>query len=400
MARANSRGVLEPNHGADSRSRPRLGRCRTTSPLTRLLVPPTSLVRPGVSRARDPRGQLAPQVANKTNDIAGDGTTTATVLTRAIFSEGCKAVAAGMNPMDLRRGITLATDAVVEKLGELSRPIGTKEEIAQVATISANSEHEIGQLISDAMERVGKEGVITVNDGKTLENELEVVEGMKFDRGYISPYFITDNKSQTCELENPFVLLVEKKISTIQARSEASDEQRSRIRSAVAAPSRSTVMPHRRAVWTVGRASCAPSRCPDCNAAAQRRFGTLLSSADDSLCATVRPMSVPRAPLSQSIVPLLESVVRAQRPLLMIAEDVESEALATLIVNKLRAGIKICAVKAPGFGDNRKATIQDLAVLTGAQVVSEDVGLKLENVTEEMLGTAKRITISKVTYSK
>ena len=256
--------------------------------------------------------QLVRQVANKTNDQAGDGTTTATVLTRAIFSEGCKSVAAGMNPMDLRRGIQMAVDNVVETIHSISEPIDTKERITQVATISANSEREIGELISDAMERVGKEGVITVNDGKTLVNELEVVEGMKFDRGYISPYFVTDTKTQTCEFENPYILLVEKKVSTLQ-----------------------------------------------------------------------------------SLVPLLEQVVKVQRPLLIIAEDVESEALATLVVNKLRAGIKVCAVKAPGFGDNRKATLQDIAVLTGAQVVSEDVGLKLENVTEEHLGVCKKATISK-----
>jgi len=256
--------------------------------------------------------QLVRQVANKTNDQAGDGTTTATVLTRSIYSEGCKSVAAGMNPMDLRRGINMAVDSVVETLSEISEPIDTKERITQVGTISANSEKEIGQLISDAMERVGKEGVITVADGKTLENELEVVEGMKFDRGYISPYFVTDNKTQTSEFENPFILLVEKKISTLQ-----------------------------------------------------------------------------------SIVGLLEQVVKTQRPLIIIAEDVESEALATLVVNKLRAGIKVCAVKAPGFGDNRKATLQDIAVLTGGQVISEDVGLKLENVTEEHLGVCKKVTISK-----
>ena len=256
--------------------------------------------------------QLVRSVANKTNDVAGDGTTTATVLTRAIYSEGCKAVAAGMNPMDLRRGIALAVDQVLLELESISRKIESKTEIAQVATISANSEAEIGEMISDAMERVGKEGVITVNDGKTLDNELEVVEGMKFDRGYISPYFVTDPKAQVCDLENPYILLVEKKISTIQ-----------------------------------------------------------------------------------SIIPLLESVIKSQRPLLMIAEDVESEALATIVVNKLRAGIKVCAVKAPGFGDNRKATLQDIAVLTGAQVVSEDVGLKLEDVTEEHLGSAKKVTISK-----
>merc|ERR1719484_381517 len=256
--------------------------------------------------------QLVRQVANKTNDIAGDGTTIATVLTRAIFSEGCKAVAAGMNPMDLRRGIQYAADSVVNSLGELSKPISTKEEIAQVATISANSEREIGDLISDAMERVGKEGVITVNDGKILENELEVVEGMKFDRGFISPYFVTDAKTQTFDVENPLILLVEKKVSTIQ-----------------------------------------------------------------------------------SIVPLLEATVKSQRPLVIVAEDVESEALATLVVNKLRAGIKVCAVKAPGFGDNRKETLQDLAVLTGATVISEDVGLKLETATEDHLGQCKKLTVTK-----
>jgi len=256
--------------------------------------------------------QLVRQVANKTNDAAGDGTTTATVLTRAIFSEGCKAVAAGMNPMDLRRGIQYAADAVVESLGHLSKPISTKEEIAQVATISANSEREIGDLISDAMERVGKEGVITVNDGKTLENELEVVEGMKFDRGFISPYFVTDAKMQTFEVENPYILLVEKKISSIA-----------------------------------------------------------------------------------SIIPLLETIVKTQRSLVIIAEDVESEALATLVVNKLRAGIKVCAVKAPGFGDNRKETLQDLAALTGSAVISDDVGLKLDMVKEEHLGSCKKLAITR-----
>jgi chaperonin GroEL len=256
--------------------------------------------------------QLVRQVANKTNDAAGDGTTTATVLTRAIFSEGCKAVAAGMNPMDLRRGIQYAADAVVESLRHLSKPISTKEEIAQVATISANSEQEIGDLISDAMERVGKEGVITVNDGKTLENELEIVEGMKFDRGYISPYFVTDAKAQSFDVENPYILLVEKKISSIA-----------------------------------------------------------------------------------SIIPLLETIVKTQRSLVIIAEDVESEALATLIVNKLRAGIKICAVKAPGFGDNRRETLQDLAALTGSAIISDDVGLKLDMATEEHLGSCKKIAVTR-----
>ena len=227
-------------------------------------------------------------------------------------SEGCKAVAAGLNPMDLKRGAQLAVDQVVEVLTNISRPINSKNEISQVGTISANGEKEIGDLLSEAMERVGKDGVITIQDGKTLVNELEIIEGMRFDRGYISPYFITDNKAQTCEFDNPYILLVEKKISSLQ-----------------------------------------------------------------------------------SIVPLLEAVVRSQRPLLIIAEDVESEALATLVVNKLRGGIKVCAVKAPGFGDNRKATLQDIAVITGGQVISEELGMKLETVTEEQLGTCSKIKISK-----
>ena len=260
----------------------------------------------------DMGAQLVKSVASKTNDIAGDGTTTATVLARAIYSEGCKAVAAGMNPLDLRRGIQLAVNSVVDTLTDISRPITSKEEITQVGTISANSDVEIGTLISDAMERVGKEGVITVQDGKTLENELEVVEGMKFDRGYISPYFITDAKTQVCEMENPLILLVEKKVSSLQ-----------------------------------------------------------------------------------QLVPLLESVVKSQQSLLIVAEDVESEALATLVVNKLRAGIKVCAVKAPGFGDNRKATMQDLAILTGGTVISEEVGMKLEEVQPGHLGTAKKVKITK-----
>merc|ERR1719191_1282493 len=218
---------------------------------------------------------LVKQVASATNDIAGDGTTTATVLTRAIIKEGLKSVAAGMNPMDLRRGIHKAVDSVVETLKSRAKMISTTEEIAQVGTISANGETEIGNLIARAMEKVGKEGVITVADGKTLENELEVVEGMKFDRGYISPYFVTNQKSMRCELEDAYVLVFEKKISGLQ-----------------------------------------------------------------------------------SILPLMEAVVKSQRPLLIVAEDVESEALATLIVNKLRAGVKVCAVKAPGFGDNRKAQLQ------------------------------------------
>lgn len=255
---------------------------------------------------------LVKQVASATNDVAGDGTTTATVLTRAILSEGTKSVAAGMNPMDLRRGINLAVDHVVKILQSRAKMIFTTEEIAQVGTISANGEREIGDLIAKAMEKVGKEGVITVSDGKTLENELEVVEGMKFDRGFISPYFITDNKTMKCELDNPLVLIVEKKIAGLA-----------------------------------------------------------------------------------SILPVLEKVVGVQRPLLIIAEDVESEALATLIVNKLRAGVKVCAVKAPGFGENRKANLGDIATLTGGEVVTEDLGLKLEKIELGMLGAAKKVTITK-----
>ncbi|EOD10125.1 heat shock protein 60, partial [Emiliania huxleyi CCMP1516] len=239
--------------------------------------------------------QLVRQVANKTNDIAGDGTTTAT------------AVAAGMNPMDLRRGINLAVDAVLADLKARTKMISTKEEIKNVATISANSDHEIGEIIASAMERVGKEGVITVQDGKTLENELEVVEGMKFDRGYISPYFVTSPKNMKCEFENPLILLVEKKVSSLQ-----------------------------------------------------------------------------------SMLPLLEQVVKLQKPLVIIAEDIDGEALATLVVNKLRGGVNVAAVKAPGFGDNRKATLQDMAVLTNGTVISEDTGMKLETAEFSVLGTAKK----------
>lgn len=260
----------------------------------------------------DMGAQLIKSVASKTNDIAGDGTTSATVLARAIFSEGCKAVAAGLNPLDLRRGIQLAVDSCVKTLEEISRPISSKSEISQVATISANADKEIGDLIADAMERVGKEGVITVQDGKTLDNVLEVVEGMKFERGYISPYFVTNAKTQECVLENPMILLVEKKVSNLQ-----------------------------------------------------------------------------------QLVPLLESVIKSQGSLLIVAEDVESEALATLVVNKLRAGIKVCAVKAPGFGDNRKATMQDLAILTGGTVISEEMGIKLEDVQQSHLGSCKKLTVTK-----
>ncbi|KAK4356911.1 hypothetical protein RND71_022521 [Anisodus tanguticus] len=255
---------------------------------------------------------LVKQVANATNDVAGDGTTCATVLTRAIFAEGCKSVAAGMNAMDLRRGITMAVDSVVTNLKSRARMISTSEEIAQVGTISANGEREIGELIAKAMERVGKEGVITIQDGKTLFNELEVVEGMKLDRGYISPYFITNQKNQKCELDDPLILIHEKKISSVNA-----------------------------------------------------------------------------------IVKALELALKRQRPLLIVAEDVDSEALATLILNKLRAGIKVCAIKAPGFGENRKANLQDLAILTGGQVVTEELGLNIENMEFEMLGSCKKVAISK-----
>ncbi|XP_004247810.1 chaperonin CPN60-2, mitochondrial [Solanum lycopersicum] len=255
---------------------------------------------------------LVKQVANATNDVAGDGTTCATVLTRAIFAEGCKSVAAGMNAMDLRRGITMAVDSVVTNLKSRARMISTSEEIAQVGTISANGERVIGDLIARAMEKVGKEGVITIQDGKTLLNELDVVEGMKLDRGYISPYFITNQKNQKCELDNPLILIHEKKISSINA-----------------------------------------------------------------------------------VVKALELALKRQRPLLIVAEDVDNEALATLILNKLRAGIKVCAIKAPGFGENRKAYLQDLAILTGGQVITEELGLNIENLEFEMLGTSKEATISK-----
>lgn len=263
-------------------------------------------------RVKNVGASLVKQVANATNDVAGDGTTCATILTRAIFTEGCKSVAAGMNAMDLRRGISMAVDSVVTHLKSRARMISTSEEIAQVGTISANGEREIGELIAKAMEKVGKEGVITVADGKTLYNELDVVEGMKLDRGYISPYFITNQKTQKCELENPLILIHEKKISGLQA-----------------------------------------------------------------------------------VVRVMELAVERQKSLLIVAEDVESEALATLILNKLRAGVKVCAVKAPGFGDNRKNNLQDLAALTGGQVITEDLGLKLEKVQIEMLGSAKKVTISK-----
>uniref|UniRef100_A0ACD5U686 Uncharacterized protein n=1 Tax=Avena sativa TaxID=4498 RepID=A0ACD5U686_AVESA len=264
------------------------------------------------NRVKNVGANLVKQVANATNDTAGDGTTCATVLTKAIFTEGCKSVAAGMNAMDLRRGISMAVDDVVTNLKGMAKMISTSEEIAQVGTISANGEREIGELIAKAMEKVGKEGVITIADGNTLYNELEVVEGMKLDRGYISPYFVTNPKTQKCELEDPLILIHDKKISNMHA-----------------------------------------------------------------------------------VVKVLEMALKKQRPLLIVAEDLESEALGTLIINKLRAGIKVCAVKAPGFGENRKANLQDLAVLTGGEVISEEIGMNLENFDSQMLGTCKKVTVSK-----
>ena len=256
--------------------------------------------------------QMVREVASKTNDEAGDGTTTATVLAAAIFREGCKAVAAGMNPMDLKRGIDLAVASVVEEIKKQSKPIRTDREISQVGAIAANGDTSVGQMISDAMQKVGKEGVITVEEAKGLETELDVVEGMQFDRGYLSPYFVTNPEKMITELEAPYVLLFEKKLSSLQ------------------------------------------------------------------------PM-----------LPLLEAVVQSAKPLLVVAEDVEGEALATLVVNKLRGGLKVAAVKAPGFGDRRKAMLEDIAILTGGQVVSEDLGIKLENVNLQMLGKAKKVSIDK-----
>jgi chaperonin GroEL len=256
--------------------------------------------------------QMVKEVASRTNDEAGDGTTTATVLAQAIVREGMKAVAAGMNPMDLKRGIDAATSNVVAAIRSASRPVSDSAEVAQVGTISANGEAEIGQQIADAMQRVGNEGVITVEENKGLETETDVVEGMQFDRGYLSPYFVTNPDKMTAEMEDCLILLHEKKLSSLQ------------------------------------------------------------------------PM-----------VPLLETVIQSGKPLLIIAEDVEGEALATLVVNKLRGGLKIAAVKAPGFGDRRKAMLQDIAILTGGQVISDDLGMKLESVTMDMLGSAKRVNITK-----
>jgi chaperonin GroEL len=256
--------------------------------------------------------QLVREVASKTNDEAGDGTTTATVLAQAIVREGMKAVASGRNPMDLRRGIDKAVVAIVDDLKKRAKKVGGSEEIAQVGTISANGDTDIGKFLADAMSKVGNEGVITVEEAKSLETELEVVEGMQFDRGYLSPYFITNADKMDATLEDPMILLFEKKISSLQ------------------------------------------------------------------------PM-----------LPILEAVVQSQRPLLIIAEDVEGEALATLVVNKLRGGLKVAAVKAPGFGDRRKAMLEDIAILTGGQVISEDLGIKLENVSLDMLGKAKKVVVKK-----
>ncbi len=256
--------------------------------------------------------QMVKEVASQTSDEAGDGTTTATLLTQAILREGLKSVAAGMNPMDLKRGIEKATIAIVEQLKKLSQPCEDRKAIAQVGTISANSDATIGEIIAEAMETVGKEGVITVEEGTTLENELDVVEGMQFDRGYLSPYFINDQQSQTAELENPYILLHDKKISNIR-----------------------------------------------------------------------------------DMLPLLEGVAKAGRPLLIVSEDVEGEALATLVVNNIRGIVKVAAVKAPGFGDRRKAMLQDLAILTGGQVISEEIGLSLEKTSLEDLGEAKKVVVSK-----
>ena len=256
--------------------------------------------------------QMVKEVASRTNDEAGDGTTTATVLAQAIIREGMKSVAAGMNPMDLKRGIDMATLKVVEAIRKAARPVNDTAEIAQVGTIAANGEAEIGRQIADAMQKVGKEGVITVEENKGLETETDVVEGMQFDRGYLSPYFVTNAEKMTVELEDVIILLHEKKLSSLQ------------------------------------------------------------------------PM-----------VPLLEQVIQAGKPLLIISEDVEGEALATLVVNKLRGGLKIAAVKAPGFGDRRKAMMQDIAIVTGGQVISDDLGMKLESVTIDMLGSAKRVTVTK-----
>ncbi len=256
--------------------------------------------------------QMVREVASKTSDVAGDGTTTATILAAAIVREGAKSVAAGMNPMDLKRGIDMAVEAIVADLAKRTKKVTTSDEIAQVGTISANGDREVGKMLAEAMQKVGNEGVITVEEAKGLETELDIVEGMQFDRGYISPYFVTNSEKMRAELEDPYILIHEKKLSNLQ-----------------------------------------------------------------------------------TLLPLLEAVVQSGKPLLILAEDVEGEALATLVVNKLRGGLKVAAVKAPGFGDRRKAMLEDIAILTAGQVISEDLGIKLENVTLDMLGRAKRVTIEK-----
>ena len=256
--------------------------------------------------------QMVREVASKTSTVAGDGTTTATILAHAMVREGVKAVAAGMNPMDLKRGVDMAVDAVVKDIQKRSKKVSTNDEIAQVGTISANGDTEIGRMLAEAMKKVGNEGVITVEEAKSLETELDVVEGMQFDRGYLSPYFVTNAEKMVAELEDPYILLHEKKLSNLQ-----------------------------------------------------------------------------------SLLPILEAVAQSARPLLIVAEDVEGEALATLVVNKLRGGLKVAAVKAPGFGDRRKAVLEDIATLTGGQLISDDLGTKLENVTLDMLGRAKRVRIEK-----
>src|SRR5471030_611149 len=256
--------------------------------------------------------QMVREVASKTNDIAGDGTTTATILAQAMIKEGVKYVSSGMNPMDLKRGIDLAVAEAVKDIAKRSKKIKDSAEVAQVGTISSNGDKSIGEMIAKAMQKVGNEGVITVEEAKTAETELDVVEGMQFDRGYLSPYFITNAEKMIAELEDPYILVHEKKLSSLQG-----------------------------------------------------------------------------------MLPVLEAVVQAGKPLLIIAEDIDGEALATLVVNKLRGGLKVAAVKAPGFGDRRKAMLEDLAIVTGGQVISEDLGIKLENVTIDMLGTTKRVTITK-----
>ncbi|MDR3031439.1 MAG: chaperonin GroEL [Holosporales bacterium] len=256
--------------------------------------------------------QMVKEVANKTSDLAGDGTTTATVLAQAILTEGIKSVAAGANPMDLLRGINMAVESTVQFLKDKSKAVSTNEEIVQIGTISANGEKEIGEMLANAVSKVGKEGVITIEEAKSFQTELDIVEGMQFDRGYISPYFVTNGDKMTCELENPYILIHEKKLTGLQP-----------------------------------------------------------------------------------LLPVLEAVVQSGRPLLIIAEDIEGEALATLVVNKLRGGLRVAAVKAPGFGDRRKAMLEDIAILTNGTLISEDVGIKLENVNITMLGSAKKVTITK-----